>query len=136
MRGLICAQALVIDAELCLDVGTEVLDHDVGLFGKPLEDFEAFRVLQVEGHRALVAVQVLEIGAMARAAGLLAAAILQQGIDLDDIGAPIRQLPHAGRPGADAGEVKHGEAGQGLRGTREGHFGTFLLLRLVRGRHD
>ena len=32
------------------------------------------------------------------------------------IGAPIGKLPHAGRPGADAGEIKHGEAGRGLRG--------------------
>ncbi len=39
---------------------------------------------------------------MARAARLLAAGILHQRVDLDDIGAPVRQLPHAGRPGADA----------------------------------
>ena len=91
------------------------------LFGEPLEHFEALRVLQVERHRALVAVQILEVGTLARAARLLAAGILQQRIDLDDIGAPVRQLPHAGRPGADAGQIEHGEAGQGLRGAWEGH---------------
>src|ERR1700685_3524540 len=47
--------------------------------------------------------------------------IPQQRIDLDDIGAPVRELAHAGRPGADAGEIEHGEAGQGLRGARERH---------------
>jgi hypothetical protein len=45
---------------------------------------------------------------------MLAGGVLQQRIDLDDIGAPIRELPHAGRPGTDAGEIEHGEAGQGV----------------------
>jgi hypothetical protein len=49
---------------------------------------------------------------------LLAGGVLQQGVDFDDIGAPIRELPHAGRSGADANEIEHGEAGQGLRSAR------------------
>jgi hypothetical protein len=68
-------------------------------------------------------VQILKVGTAARAAGLLAARIFHQGIDLDDIGAPIRELPDAGRPGADAGEIKHGKAGKGLGGVWEGHSG-------------
>jgi hypothetical protein len=40
--------------------------------------------------------------------------------------APVRELPHAGRPGADAGEIEHGEAGHGLRGAWEGHFWSLL----------
>jgi hypothetical protein len=117
------ADALVIDAEFCLDVGTEILDHNVGLLSEPLEYLEAFRVLQVERHRAFIAVQVLEIRSLARAARLLAGSVLQQRVDLDDVGAPVRELPYAGRSRADAGEVEHGEAGKGLRGTWEGHFG-------------
>jgi hypothetical protein len=62
--------------------------------------------------------QVLEIRSLARSAGQLTAGVAGQGIDLDDIGAPVRELPHAGRPGADAGEIKHGEAGKRRRGTR------------------
>ena len=50
------AQALIVDAELFLHVGPEILDHDVGLFGKPLEHFQPLRVLQIERHRTLVAV--------------------------------------------------------------------------------
>ena len=115
------AHALVVDAELVLHVGPEVLDHHVGLFREALKHLEALGVFQIERHRPLVAVQVLEIRTMARAARLLAAGVLHQGVDLDDIGAPVRELPHAGRPGADAGEIEHGEAGQGLRGAREGH---------------
>ena len=115
------AHALIVDAEFCLHVGAEILDDDVGLLHQPPEDLQAFRLFKVERHRPLVAVQVLEVRALARAAELLPA-ILQNRIDLDDVGAPIRQLPHAGRTGPDAGEVEHGETGEGLRGAREGHF--------------
>ena len=56
------------------------------------------RLLQIERHRAFVAVQILEVRTVARTARLLAAGILHQGVDLDDIGAPVRELPYAGRP--------------------------------------
>src|SRR5947209_7061894 len=68
--------------------------------------------------------QILEVRAMPWAAGLFAAGVLQQGINLDDVGAPIGELAHAGRPRADPGEVKYREARQGLRGAREGHSGA------------
>ena len=64
---------------LRFDVGAKVLDHDVGLFRQPPEDLETLGVLQVERHRPLVAVQVLEIRTVARAARLLAGGILQSG---------------------------------------------------------
>ncbi len=115
-------QALIVDAELCLHVGPEVFDHDVGLLRQPLEHREPLGVLQVQRHRALVAVQILEVGAAARAARLFAPGVLQQRIDLDDIGAPVRELAHAGRPRADAGQIEHGKAGEGLGSAREGHF--------------
>jgi hypothetical protein len=51
---------------------------------------------------------------------LLAGGLLRQGVDLDDIGAPIRELPHAGRPGADAGEIEHGEAGRAFEACGKG----------------
>ncbi len=108
------AHALVIDAEPGFDIGTEILDHHVGLLGKPPEYLEAPGFLEVERHRALVAVQILEVGTMARPAGLLAGGVLQQRVDLDHIGAPVRELPHAGRPRTNAGEIEHGEARQGL----------------------
>jgi hypothetical protein len=117
------ADALVIDAEFCFDVGPEVLDDDVGPPGQAVEDLEALRLLQVERHRSLVAVQVLEVRAVPRPTHLLAAGLLQQCIDLDDVRTPIRQLPHAGRAGPDAGEIEHGKARQGLRGARDGHSG-------------
>ena len=118
------AQGIVIDAEPRLDIGAEVFDHDVGLRGQPPEHVEPFWILQIERHRALVAVQVLKVGAVARAARLLAAGVFDQGVDLDDVGAPIRELPHAGRPGADPGEIENGEAGQGRRCPRKSHQDT------------
>ena len=93
--GIDPAQALIVDAELRLDVGAEVLDHDVGLLGQALEGLKSPGILQVERHRPLVAVQVLEIRTMARAARLLAGGILYQGVDLDDVGTPIRELAYA-----------------------------------------
>ena len=122
MRGLTLRKALVVDAEPGLDVGAEVLDHARRRFSTSRRNTSTpLGLLQVERHRALVAVQVLEVGAVPRTARLLAAGIFRQRVDLDDVGAPVRELPHAGRPGADAGQIEHGEAGQGLRGAREGH---------------
>ena len=115
------AQALIVDAEFCLHVGTKIFDHDVGLFRQPLEHFKALGVLQVQRHGPLVAVQILEIRTLARAARLLAATVFQQRVDLDNVGAPVRQLPHAGGPGANAGQIEHGETGQGLRSAGERH---------------
>src|SRR3954451_4062013 len=69
---------------------------------------------------------------MARTAGLFARRVLHQGIHFDDIRPPVRELPHAGRPRADPGEIEDGETGEGLGGAREGHSGnseTWLKLR-------
>lgn len=119
--GIDVAQAFVIDAEAGFDIRPEILDHHVGLGSQPLEHREALGVLQVQGHRPLVAVQVLEIGALAGAARLLTAGVVGQGIDLDDIGAPVGQLTDGRRSRANAGQVKHSEAGQGRRSARECH---------------
>src|SRR6202012_5528184 len=53
------AHALIVDAELALDVRAEVLDHHVGLLDQAVEPLKAFRVLQVERDRPFVAMQVL-----------------------------------------------------------------------------
>ncbi len=102
-----------------LTSGRKFSTTHVGLFCKALEHREPPSVLQIERHRPLVAVQVLEVRAATRAAEWLAA-IFQQGIDLDDIGAPIGELTHAGRSGTDPGQIEHGKTGQGLRGMRDG----------------
>ena len=102
-------ERFVVDAEAELHVGPVVLDHDVGGLRQLHEDRDALRVLEIERDRALVAVQVLEIRPVARAAhGVL----LEAGrrFDLDDVGAEVGELAHAGRPGAHARQVEDAKA--------------------------
>ena len=112
-------ERLVVDAEPLLHVGTEILDHDIGLLDHALEGGEPFRRLQIERHAALVAVQVLKVAALARAAHRL----FQAGrrLDLDDIGAPIGELAHAGRSRADAGEIEYRESRKRFRSVGKRH---------------
>ncbi len=65
--------------------------------------------LEIEREASLVAVQVLEVGAMAAAGVVL---LGHRHLDLDDIGAPVGELPHADRPAAHPREVEHLEARQ------------------------
>ena len=104
------AERLVVDAEAVLHVGPEVLDDHVGAGGELLEDLDAARVLEVERHRPLVAVQVLEVELVAREVFLLL------GLDLDDVGAHLGELADAGGTGSRAGEVDDGVGRQ-----REAH---------------
>src|SRR2546427_10630599 len=59
------AQVLVVDAQSPLHVRAVVLDDDVGLARQLLEDGHALGLAEVERHPPLVAVQVLEVEAMA-----------------------------------------------------------------------
>jgi len=88
----------------------------VGALGELEEDRQALLALQVQRHCLLVAVQVLEIGAVAPAAG--GVGVLARHLDLDDVGAPIGELAHRGRAGAVGGQVDDREAveRQGRRG--------------------
>ena len=97
-----------------LHVGFVVLDDDIGTLGEFHEDRVAFLALQVQRHRPLVAVQVLEIGSIAAAAGGVHQ--LARRLDLDDLRAPIGELAHRRRPGAmsrqvDGAEIVEGEWG-------------------------
>jgi hypothetical protein len=47
--------------------------------------------------------QILEIRALPRSAGLFLAGVVNQRVDLDDVGAPVGELPNGGRSGANAG---------------------------------
>src|SRR2546427_1812889 len=106
------AQVLVVDAQSPLHVRAVVLDDDVGLARQLLEDGHALRLAEVERHPPLVAVQVLEVEAMAVAAPALARAAPGH-LDLDRPGAPVHELTDARRAGAGACKVEHGEAREG-----------------------
>ena len=87
-----------------------------------LKAARALRRFQIERHAALVAMQVLEVGAVARAARTLALLQMRRRLDLDDVGAPVGELAHAGRPRAHAREIENGEAGKGLGCPGKRHF--------------
>ena len=105
-------QRLVVDAQALLHAGPEILHDHVRLPHHALERGEAFRRLEIQRQAALVAMQVLEVGALARAAHRL----FRPGrrFDLDDVGAPVGELARASRPCPHAGEVEDGETGQGF----------------------
>jgi hypothetical protein len=103
------AQVLVVDPEPPLDVRSIVLDHDVGLARQPLEDGHALGLAQVQRHRLLVAVQVLEVEPVAVAAHAVAPAAARH-LDLDRAGAPVDELTNAGGAGARPRQIEDGEA--------------------------
>ena len=109
-------QALVVDAEPVLHVRPEILDQHVGLLDEALEHGAPFGRLQVERQAALVAMQVLEIRRRARGPpGESVALERRRRLDLDDVGAPIGELPHGRRAGADPRQIEHEKARQGPR---------------------
>src|SRR5256885_16621434 len=73
------------------------------------EDRHALLVLQVEGDRALVAVQVLEVRAVARPAHRFALDARRR-FDLDDVSTEIPELAHAGGPGTNARRTEDAKA--------------------------
>ena len=97
------AEGLVIDAEAELHIGAVVLDHHIGCLGHFPEDRDTVRILEVQHHRALVAMQILEVGPLARAAHVGSGLV---GIlDLDDIRPPVRKLADTGGAGAHPCQV-------------------------------
>src|SRR5262249_49176853 len=89
-------------------VGTVILNHHVGGLSELEEDVPPFLALEVEGHCALVAVEVLEVEAVPAATNNIA--VCRAGrLDLDHLGAPVRQLTHGSGSGAVRREVEHGQ---------------------------
>jgi hypothetical protein len=88
-----------------LHVGAVILDDHIGLARQLLENVEPFGALQIQSHRPFVAVQILKIRTVPihEIRGVVAA----RHFDLDDLSAPVRQLPDGRGPGAGAGEVEN-----------------------------
>src|SRR6266851_1686982 len=92
------AEALVVDTEPMLHVGAVVFDDHVGALDESFQDCDSLRLLKIEGHALLVAMEILEVGAIAARDVPTFAGFL----DLEDIGAPVGELTRRGRPGARA----------------------------------
>ncbi|MNT15363.1 hypothetical protein D3C72_1504130 [compost metagenome] len=105
------AQRLIVDAQLELHVGAIVFNHHIGLAHQVQKQRPPLGMLQVQRHAALIAVRVLVIGELRGTAGLVV--LLVAGfLDLDDRGAPIRELAHRRRPGTHPGQVQNREPAQ------------------------
>ena len=113
MRGIHRRQRLVADPEPVLHVRSVVLHHDIGLLDHAAERGEPLRALQVQRDAALVAVDVLEVRPVPLPAHAFAGVRLLRRLDLDGVGAPVRELPHAGRARPDASQIEHGDGGEG-----------------------
>ncbi len=111
MRGLIFLTELVVDAEPVFYLRAEILDDDVGLLRQFEEDLLPLLGLEVKRQAALVAVQVLEVEAVAPRAGDIAPRLARL-LDLDHIGAPIGKLTNGGRPSPGVTEIKNGVTGE------------------------
>src|SRR5262249_41624323 len=86
---------LVVNAEAELHLRAEIFDNEIRLLGQFHKDRLTVRAFQIERQAALVAMQVLKVETLAPRAG----DVVGRGpgrFDLDDVGAPIGELPHRG----------------------------------------
>ena len=116
-------EIVIAEPELGERAGLEVLQHDVGARGERAHDPLAFGVREVDGDRALAAVDGEEIAGVA---GFAAEVVLEErrapsagvvagtgALYLDHVGAEVGQ--DLARPGSrhDAAEVEHADMRQG-----------------------
>jgi hypothetical protein len=66
--------------------------------------------------------QVLEVGIRAWSARPFAFFQVGRRFNLDDVGAPVGELAHTGRPRSHACQIEHGKAGKGRRGPGKRHY--------------
>ena len=107
--GVGLREAVVVDAQALDHAGPEVLHHDVGAGGQLQERLLAARVLQVERHAALVAVEHREAVGLVVDLRVEAArgVAVGEALDLDHVGAQIPEHHRAVGAGHHAGEVDH-----------------------------
>ena len=101
LLDLVIAQAQPLDG-----AGRHVLDGDIGLLQQTADDLEPARRLEVQGHRFLVGVELMEIprvglGALQPAAGIARA----RALDLHHLGAEPGEGFGARRPCLELGEI-------------------------------
>ena len=89
-----------------------VLGH-IGAGGQGTEDLPPAVVMQIEGQAALVALQVLKVGAGAARAQCSVGIERGRRLDLDHVGAPVRELAYRRRPRPDPGQVEHRDVRHG-----------------------
>ena len=105
-------QLLVGDAQALLYRSAKVLDDHVGLRDQFLQYLRSGGGLEIDAQAALVAMQVLLVGA-APLPGYAADFLVGRRIDADDISPPVRQQAHRGGPRARNREIEDRVARKG-----------------------
>ena len=96
---------VVVHAQSVFHIGPVVLHDHIRLCGKLHKDRVSLVALQVEGHAALVAMQVLEVESMpAGACGVVAGA---RRLNFDRVCAPVGELPDRRGTGAVRRQVEN-----------------------------
>jgi hypothetical protein len=108
------AQPIRIDAELRRHAGTEILDEDVGISHKGVEDRQVVGVARVERDAVLVAVIGLIVRAVETAFERAKGVASDRLFDLDDLCTEVRQQHSGGRTGDESAHFEHGYVGQRL----------------------
>jgi len=104
------AQRGVINAQPVFHIRPVVFDHHISRGHQLAKQGNALRRLEIQRDRALVAMQILEVRALARTPQIFFAS----GLDLDDIGAKVSEMSGADRARPHAGQVEHTQVGQGV----------------------
>ena len=125
-------ELLVPDADPIGGADPEVLNQGIGLADQVVHHGQALRLLQVDHHAALVAVEREEGGHFSRGRDVLEAmgAVELAGpgrLDLQDIGAQIPQAQAGERTRQHLRAVQNGDAVQGACGSRLGGMIASLL---------
>ena len=104
-------QRLVIEAERRDHAGPVILDEDVARARDPLQRVASFRRFEVDDGAALPAVDGVEAGTLeADSPGHLTRRITAGRLDLDDVGAEVREEHRAVRTRHDLRDVEHPKA--------------------------
>jgi len=113
----------VADTQLVHHAGAKAFDDDIRRCRQTQEDLDAFRLLQVEHHALLVAVDHAEVGTVLTRAGAQRTGVIAdlRVFDLDHLCPQIGQVQGGDRPGEQAGEVKHLDAGERCRAAHDLH---------------
>ena len=109
--GIQPTQRFIIEAHGLHRARPEILQHDVGCLHQGGEDLLAARVAQIETNAALAAVIDAEIHALAAHHGrVLAGLFATETLDLDHLGAEVRQNHAATRPRLVTRQFEHANA--------------------------
>ena len=111
---VVAAHGFVAHAEPGGDAGTEVLDQHVAALRQPCKQRAAFRLLQVERDGALAAVgREVDRGVLADALAERAPPVAGGGLDLEHVGAVLREQHGAVGAGNALRKVEDAQAGVG-----------------------